>query len=86
MLGWFLFHDTLHYHNVRAEGNKLDDTSKGKFANVVCANIDMSGVLPEDWISRHDDIAKDIGTTLLSETEILKDSTDVHDLLASFTS
>jgi hypothetical protein len=52
----------------------------------------MFEVILTDWISGHGDSRQivfiDIGTPeiyLLSETEILKDSTDVHDLLASFT-
>ena len=35
-------------HVVRAKGNKLDDTSKVKFAHVMSVNIDKLGVLPVD--------------------------------------
>ena len=49
--------------------------------------MDMSGVLPADWIGGQGDGRQiafvDIRTTLLKVAEILKDSTDVHDLLAT---
>ena len=33
--------------------DKLDETSKGKFTDVVSANVDVSGVFAADWIGRH---------------------------------
>jgi len=66
---------------------RLDDTGKGTFANLVSTNMDMSGVLPADWIGGQGDgrqiVFVDIRTTLLKVAEMLKDSTDVHDLLAT---
>ena len=60
---------------------------KGKFMNVVSTNIDMSRVLAADWIYGHGDSRQilfvDIRTTFLKVAEILKDITDVHDLLST---
>ena len=50
--------------------------------------IDMSGVLPADWIGAHDGrqiVFIDVRTIFLKVAEILKDSTDVHDLLSTLT-
>jgi hypothetical protein len=62
---------------------------KGKFTNVVSTNIDTSRVLLADWIYGHGDgrqiVLVDIRTTFLKVAEILKDSTDVHDLLSTLT-
>jgi hypothetical protein len=73
---------------VRAEGNELDTTCKDRFTNVVPTNIDMSRVLPADCIGAHDCrqiVFVDVRTTFLKVAEILKDSTDVHNLLSTLT-
>ncbi len=45
-------------HIAGAEGNELDDTSKGKFTHVVSTNVSVSGVLSVDWISHIVDMTK----------------------------
>ena len=60
-------------HIVGTEGNKIDDTSKGKFTYMVSVNVIVSGVFSADWISRHGNIRRiifiDVGATFLSISE-----------------
>jgi hypothetical protein len=73
---------------VRTEGDKLDDTSKGKFTDVVSANVDVSGLFMVDWICGHGHnrqiVFMEVGRAFWGDAEILKDSTDVHDFFAAF--
>ena len=56
-------------------GTSLIIPKKGKFTNLVSTNIDMSRVLPADWIYGHGDgrqiVFVDIRTTFLKVAEIL---------------
>jgi hypothetical protein len=73
---------------VSTERDKFDETSKGKFTDIVSVNVDVSGVFATvtDWIDGHRHclqiIFKVAGRSCLGESEILKDITDVHDLFA----
>jgi hypothetical protein len=75
------------YHVVYKR-DKLDETSKGEFTDIVSANV--SGVLSADWINRHSHsreiIFKEVSRSCLSKTKILKDIPHVHDLFAALAS
>jgi hypothetical protein len=69
---------------VRTKRDKLDETSKGEFTDVVPTNVDVSGVLSVDWINRHSHsreiIFVKVSRVHLIEAKIVKDRPDVHDL------
>ena len=83
-----LFFQSVSDHVVRTEGDKLDDTSKGKFTDVVSANVDVSGLFTVDWICVHGHnrqiVFMEVGRAFWGDAEILKDRTDVHELFATW--
>ena len=48
---WQALCQSVSHHIVRAKRDKLYETSKGEFADVVPTNVDVSGVLSADWIN-----------------------------------
>ena len=50
---WQALRQSVSYHVVRTKRDKLDETSKGEFTDIVSTNVDVSGVLSADWINRH---------------------------------
>jgi hypothetical protein len=50
---WHAFRQSVSDHVVRTKRDKLDETSKGKFMDVVSANVDVSGLFAADWIGGH---------------------------------
>ena len=87
---WQALCQSVSYHVVRAKRDKLDETSKDEFTDVVPTNVDVSGVLSADWINRHRHIREiifaEVSRAYLSEVKVVKDSPDVHDLFSVFAS
>jgi hypothetical protein len=87
---WQALCQRVSYHVVRAKRDKLDETSKDEFTDVVPTNVNVSGVLSADWINRHSHsreiIFVKVSRSHLSKAKIVKDSPDIHDLFSTFVS
>ena len=50
---WQAFRQSVCDHVTLSKRDKLDETSKGKFKDVVSVNVDVSRVFTADWIGGH---------------------------------